>query len=131
WPGRIPSGRVSDEFLTTLELLPTLASAAGMRPAENLPLDGFDMLSTLAGKSPSPRKEMYWEFRGQKAARVGNNKWIEANNYRGLFDLTSDLGEKIDLTEKQPALAAEIAGKWAAWRKEMEEAEPRGPFRDY
>ena len=131
WPGRIPAGRVSDEFLTTLELLPTLAAAAGMRPAENLPLDGFDMLSTLAGKSPSPRKEMYWEFRGQKAARVGNNKWIEANNNRGLFDLTSDLGEKIDLTEKQPALAAEIAGKWAAWRKEMEEAEPRGPFRDY
>src|SRR5438105_740373 len=29
WPGKIPAGRVSDEFLTTLELLPTLAAAAG------------------------------------------------------------------------------------------------------
>src|SRR3954468_12081784 len=29
WPGKIPPGRVSDEFLTTLELLPTLATAAG------------------------------------------------------------------------------------------------------
>lgn len=131
WPGKIPAGRVSDEFLTTLELMPTLAAVAGAAPAKDIPLDGFDMLPTLAGQSPSPRKEMFWEFRGQKAARVGNTKWIEAENYRGLFDLASDLGEKNDLSEKQPAVAAEIAVKWAAWRKKMDQAEPRGPFRDY
>lgn len=131
WPGRIPAGRVSDECLTTLELLPTLVAAAGAEPAKNIPLDGYDMLPVLAGKSPSPRKEMFWEFRGQKAARVGNYKWIEAEKYRGLFDLASDLGEKNDLTEKQAAVAAEISAKWTAWRKQMDEAEPRGPFRDY
>ena len=131
WPATIPADRVSDEVLTTLELLPTLAAAAGTEPAKNIPLDGFDMLPVLAGKSASPRKEMFWEFRGEKAARVGNYKWIEAENHRGLFDLASDLGEKNDLTDKQPTVAADIASKWATWRKQMDDAEPRGPFRDY
>ena len=131
WPGHIPAGRVSDEFLTTLELLPTFAAAAGATPSKEIPLDGYDMLPVLAGKSPSPRKEMFWEFRGQKAARVGKYKWTLAENYRGLFDLAADIGEKNDLTAQQPALAAEISAKWTAWRKQMDQTEPRGPFRDY
>jgi len=30
-----------------------------------------------------------------------------------------------------PQVAAEISAKWTAWRKSLEETEPRGPFRDY
>ncbi len=131
WPARIPAGRVSDEFLTTLELLPTLAAAAGAPPPKDVALDGYDMLPTLSGGVPSPRKEMFWEFRGQKAARIGNYKWIEAEQSGGLYDLASDIGEKNDLSAKQPELAADIAARWAAWRKQMDQAEPRGPFRDY
>jgi arylsulfatase A-like enzyme len=131
WPGKIPAGRVSDEFLTTLELMPTLAAAAAAPLPEKLALDGYNMLPVLAGSAASPRKEMFWEFRGQKAARVGNYKWLEAEQGRGLYDLTNDPGEKQDLSPKQPALAADIAARWAEWRKQMDEAEPRGPFRDY
>jgi len=130
WPGKIPAGRVSDEFLTTLELLPTLAAAAGKEPPPGLLLDGYNMLPTLAGQ-PSPRKEMFWEFRGQKAARIGNYKWLEAGQGRGLYDLASDIGEKNDLTEKMPQLASDISARWTQWRQQMDQAEPRGPFRDY
>jgi arylsulfatase A-like enzyme len=131
WPGKIPAGRVSDEFLTTLELLPTLAAAAGTTPPAGIVLDGYDMLPTLAGKSPSPRSEMFWEFRGQKAARIGNHKWLDSQQGTGLYDLTSDLGEKNDLSQQLPRIAADISARWTAWRKTMDEAEPRGPFRDY
>jgi arylsulfatase A-like enzyme len=140
WPAKIPSGRVSDEFLTTLELMPTLAAAAGGAtgilpvPAEtpsDVTLDGYNMLPTLVGSAPSPRSEMFWEFRGQKAARIGNYKWLESQQGRGLYDLSSDIGEKQDLSAKLPDKAAEISAKWTAWRKQMDEAEPRGPFRDY
>jgi arylsulfatase A-like enzyme len=131
WPAKIPAGRTSDEFLTTLELLPTLAAVAGTEPPKNVALDGHDMLPTLAGSAPSPRKEMFWEFRGQKAARIGNYKWLDSEQGRGLYDLASDLGEKNDLSTKQSEKAAEIAARWAAWRKQMDQAEPRGPFRDY
>jgi arylsulfatase A-like enzyme len=140
WPGKIPAGRVSDEFLTTLELMPTLAAISSPHapreepnrsPLKNVTLDGYNMLPTLAGTAPSPRTEMFWEFRGQKAARIGNYKWIEAKQGRGLYDLASDLGEKQDLTAKLPDKAAEISARWTAWRQSMDQTEPRGPFRDY
>jgi arylsulfatase A-like enzyme len=131
WPAKIPGGRVSDEFLTTLELMPTFAAAAGTEVPTGLALDGYNMLPALAGQSPSPRKEMFWENRGQKAARIGNLKWIESERASGLYDLTSDLGESNDLSAKMPQRAAEIAARWTAWRKEMDQSEPRGPFRDY
>jgi arylsulfatase A-like enzyme len=122
---------VSDEFLTTLELMPTLAAAAGAKTRDGVMLDGYDMLPTLAGQAPSPRQEMFWEFRGQKAARIGNYKWIASDRASGLYDLAADVGESSDLTQKNPALAADMAGRWDAWRKQMDQAEPRGPFRDY
>jgi arylsulfatase A len=35
------------------------------------------------------------------------------------------------LSEELPDVLAMMKAKFAAWRKEMDEAEPRGPFRDY
>jgi arylsulfatase A-like enzyme len=131
WPGKIPAGRVSDEFVTTLDLMPTLAAASSAKLPAGVTLDGYNVLPVFAGTSPSPRKEMFWEFRGHKAARVGNYKWVDSERAKGLYDLTSDVGEATDLTQKMPDLAAQIAGKWTAWRLQMDQAEPRGPFRDY
>jgi arylsulfatase A-like enzyme len=131
WPGRIPAGRVSDEFATALELLPTFAAAADVPPPAGNSLDGYNALPLLAGQSPSPRTEMFWEFRGQKAARIGKYKWIESDRAGGLYDLSADSGEKVDLAEKLPHVAADMSSRWAAWRKSMDEAEPRGPFRDF
>jgi arylsulfatase A-like enzyme len=96
-----------------------------------LALDGYDMLPTLADKTPSPRKEMFWEFRGQKAARIGNWKWIDSEKSKGLFDLSADVSETTDLSASKPQLAADMASRWAEWRQQMDAAEPRGPFRDY
>ena len=79
----------------------------------------------------SPRGEMFWQRRLDKAARVGNYKWVAAEQGSGLFDLASDLGEKRDLSAEKPELLARIQARFAAWQKEMDAAEPRGPFRDY
>lgn len=131
WPAKIPAAQVSDEFLTTLELLPTLAAAAGAQPPKDTILDGYNLLPVVADRQPSPRKEMFWEFRGQKAARVGNYKWIESDKVNGLYDLAADTGEQHDLTAAKPDVAADLRDRWTKWRAAMEQAEPHGPFRDY
>jgi arylsulfatase A-like enzyme len=132
WPGRLPAGRVCDDFLTTLELLPTIAAATGAKPARNVKLDGFDMLPVLRGDKPSPRTEMFWEWREQRAARVGKWKWLESPKGGGsLFDLSADLGEQRDLSGEQPEMLRQIQSRFAAWRVQIDAAEPRGPFRDY
>src|SRR5262245_18365065 len=131
WPAKSPPGRFSDEVLTTLELLPTLAAASGAQPPVGVTLDGYDILPTLAGKAASPRKDMFWENRGQKAARLGNYKWLEAGQGRGLYDLSTDQGETNDLSAKLPNIAADISARWTSWRAQMDATDPRGPFRDY
>ena len=131
WPGKLPAGKVTDEFLTTLELLPTICAATGANPPEGVKLDGFDMLPVLRGEVKSPRKEMFWQRRSDKAVRFENWKWIESTKGGGLFDLTNDIGEKNDLSKDKPDIVAMMKSRSDAWRREMDESEPRGPFRDY
>lgn len=131
WPGRIPAGNVTDEFLTSLEILPTLLAATGTAAPEGLKLDGFDLLPVLRGEVPSPRKEMFWQGRSDKAARVGQWKWVESAKGQGLFDLSTDLGEEHDLSAERPEVLERMKGRFAAWQAEMDASEPRGPFRDY
>lgn len=131
WPGRLPAGKVTDEFLTGLELLPTIAAAGGAKAPASDVLDGFDLLPVLQGTKKSPRTEMFWRRRGDRAARVGNWKWIAAAKESGLYDLSTDLGETKDLSREKPDVAARLAERFAAWEKQMNTAAPRGPFRDY
>ncbi len=131
WPGKLPAGKVTDEFLTSLEIVPTVLVATGAAAPDGVKLDGFDMLPVLAGKVKSPRQEMFWQRRSEKAARVGNWKWCESEKASGLYDLSNDLGEKHDLSKAQPDVLKMMQDKFAAWRAEMDASEPRGPFRDY
>lgn len=133
WLGKLPAGKVTDEFLTSLELVPTILAATGAKAPDGVKLDGFDMLSVLRGEMKSPRKEMFWQRRGDKAARFENWKWSEAAKGKGggLYDLSGDLGETKDLSNEKPEILKMMRAKFAAWRKEMDATEPRGPFRDY
>lgn len=131
YPGHIPAGQTSDTFLTSLEVLPTLLKQASVTLPDGLKLDGHDMLPTLAGQTPSPRSEMFWQRRDDKAARVGHWKWVESTRGSGLFDLASDISEKSDLSQSHPEKLAELKARFQGWRAEMDAAEPRGPFRDF
>ncbi len=131
WPGHIPANTETEELLTTLEVFPTLRAAAGVKQPPGLALDGFDMLPVLQGKAKSSRREMFWQMRESKAARVGSHKWVESAKGGGLFDLSHDPGEKTDLSTAKPEVVDQLKERFAAWRKAMDAADPRGPFRDY
>lgn len=131
YPPTIAAGQTCDEFLTSLEIVPTVLSLCEVALPENLTLDGYDMLPVLADDAPSPRNEMFWQRRGDKAARVGHWKWVESSRGNGLFDLSRDIGETTDLSESHPEKLAELKTRFDDWRAEMDAAEPRGPFRDF
>ena len=131
WPGKIPAGTTSNAFLTSLEILPTLCAATGAVPPKGVPLDGFDMLSVLQGKRASARTEMFWQRKLDKGARVGHWKWVESSRGNGLFDLRHDIGERRDLSKERPEILKRVQARFANWKKQMQAAEPRGPFRDF
>ncbi|MED5584890.1 MAG: sulfatase-like hydrolase/transferase [Verrucomicrobiota bacterium] len=132
WPAALPAGKTCDAFLSSMEIFPTIAAATGADLPAGVTLDGFNMLPVLRDKVPSKRTAMFWQRRNLKAARVGNWKWVDmGNDSQGLFDLGSDPGERRNLATKKPDILNRLRKKFADWRKEMEQAEPRGPFRNF
>ncbi|WP_339926181.1 sulfatase-like hydrolase/transferase [uncultured Cyclobacterium sp.] len=131
WPGKIEAGQTNEAFLTSLELFPMMVAAAGLELPEEVIYDGFDMLPVLRGKVEVGRKEMFWDFRGDQAARVGDWKWVQSAKGNGLFDLKHDIGEQNDLSLENPEKLVELTRKFSEWKEEMGNAAPRGPFKDY
>ena len=131
YPKKIAAGVTNNEFLTSLEILPTLSAEAHLTLPKDIIYDGFDMMEVLAGNTKSPRNKMFWQRKNDKAARIGHWKWVESEKGNGLFNLEEDIGETTDLSEEFPEKLAEIKDQFVIWQEEMANSEPRGPFRDY
>ena len=131
--GDVPAGAENDAFLSSLEVFPSLAAATGAAMPEGVVIDGFDWWPTLRGEAESPRTEMFWKRRDQRAARVGNWKWTDmGKGGSGLFNLAEDIGEQNDLSEENPEMLEKVKARYDAWYREtMIDAEPRGPFKDF
>lgn len=130
-PGRIPAGETRNGFCSSIDLLPTIVEYCSTSVPDKLTFDGQSLSLFLEGRAKSPRKRMFWQRRGDKAARVGTWKWVESERGNGLFNLKSDPGEKEDLSEENPAQLKRMQDAFANWKQQMDRAEPRGPFRDF
>ena len=122
-PGRIPAGTTCDKVLSTIDLLPTIATLAGTKlDTMGNKIDGLDVSALLIGdvKSPSPRKEfIYYSARGNlEGLRSGKWKLLrkKARNKNKkpqkddvmLFDLENDVSEEKDLSDAHPEVVAEL-----------------------
>src|SRR5690606_16292827 len=114
-----------------LELFPTITAAAGLELPKATVYDGLNMLPVLLGKETSKRETLFWEFRGDYAARMGNWKWVRSKKGDGLFDLSKDIKEENDLSGKNPEVLEQLISRFTAWQASMAKAEPREPFKDF
>ena len=132
WPGRIPKGAICRRIRRHAGALPH-ASGGGRRRARRagVMLDGFNLLPVLEGQADVAAQGVLLAAPRRQGRARGP---VEVGGIRegsGLFDLAADLGEKRDLSADKPDVLRQVKARWAAWRKEMDESEPRGPFRDY
>ena len=114
-----------------MEFFPTFLAAAGAKPPAGLKLDGYNMLPVLEGKAESPRKECFYQAKDAKAARVGKWKWVESEKGAACSTWPRISARRHDLSAQKPEVLAMMKARWAEWRKEMDDSEPSGPFRDY
>ncbi|MGB3585872.1 MAG: sulfatase-like hydrolase/transferase, partial [Tunicatimonas sp.] len=131
WPGMVESGSINNQFLSSLEIMPTLLAATNVPVPDSITLDGFNMVPVLQGETEQGRSEIYWELRGDQAARVGEWKWLKNREGEYLFNLEEDIKEENDLSTAQPGKLKMMREKFVNWQKEMEDAEPRGPFKNF
>ena len=102
-PGRIPAGSETDEFVTAMDLLPTIAKLAGVELKPRGPIDGLDASAVVLGTGGSPRREMlFYSSRGQlEGLRQGDWK-IRATKTVELYNLAEDIGESNNLAKANP-----------------------------
>ena len=107
WPETIPAGRTTDEIVTAVDVLPSLASLVGANPPA-LQIDGTDALDVLLGKpdARSPHEVLFYENDG---IRRGDWKLVlGASGSFELYDLNEDIGESNDLSATHPELVTEL-----------------------
>lgn len=123
WPGRILSGTLCREPLTSMDFVPMALRAAGLGPPTDRILDGKDPTAALAGEAPSPHKYLYWRWGAKSAAiRMGRYKLLReqqsTNQDWQLFDLQNDIGETANLVAEKPDLAKQLRIEYERWEKE-------------
>ncbi len=64
WPGKIPAGRVSNEIVHMVDVLPTLARIAGAEVPTDRIIDGVDQHDFLIGKQEKSNREGFPAFNG-------------------------------------------------------------------
>lgn len=121
WPQRIQPGTRIETPVAHIDVLPTLAAAAGVPlPADRI-IDGRDMLplATGGGAFSRPNDAIFWQSGAYQVVRAGNWK-LQIDGTRKkiwLFDLAADPTERTNLAEKRPAKVAELKQLLAAHRK--------------
>jgi len=121
WAGQLPAGKVYDQPVSALDVLPTAASVAGTKAPEGI--EGVDLLPHLKGeKADAPHAALAWRFGPQKAIRRGKWKLVDFRDFEAktqsgwqLFDLDSDIGETKNLAAEKPELLAELSKAWDGW----------------
>jgi arylsulfatase A-like enzyme len=138
WPaGGITGGRTNDTLTSTLDLYPTLLSAAGAPPEHSAHSDGLDQLPALrAERGASGHQTLHWDCGFQWAVRDGDWKLHHASAgphadalRRGehtdvgvgqrLTHLGDDTGETTDLSADHPEIVERLDALHAAWRTEV------------
>jgi arylsulfatase A len=146
WPGHVSQAAVSNDWMSHLCILPTLATWCGLS-IPRLPLDGFDASATLLhGEKPPSKSFLYFSVaNGQndvnairasgwklRVAQNGgqtyiNDQGMSEKNYllarSELYNLDRDPSESYDVAKKNPAvvkrLRSELDRMMATFPKEV------------
>jgi arylsulfatase len=117
WPGRISRpGTFGREPLHVVDVMPTLLEAATGAGGGRDPQAGMSFLPMLEGRAWQRDSPLYFQYMDNRAIRTGDWTLAEVDGSGWeLFHTREDPLETRDLTESQPAKAAELAAAWIAW----------------
>ncbi|MCK4959451.1 MAG: sulfatase, partial [Planctomycetes bacterium] len=123
WPGTIPNGTSCDELASTIDIMPTFANLAGGDAPKDRIIDGRDIYPLMTGQAgaKSPHEAFYLYFTSQLQA-VRSGKWklhlpteevkvgtrIVRKREMKLYDLSADIGERDDLSKKEPKVVKRL-----------------------
>lgn len=143
WKNHIEEGSECHVPLLTVDFYPTLLELANADAPEDQVLDGTSLVALFKNGDQANWKErpIYWHFPGYLqsdtskgywrttpagAIRYGDYKLIEffETGKRELYDLKNDIGETVDLSQKEPEMASKLYQMLTKWRSEVQAPMP-------
>jgi arylsulfatase A-like enzyme len=120
WPARIGAGVTSEQVVISMDFMPTLLAAAGTAPDPANPPDGMNLMGVLTGGAPVERK-LFWRYKTnrQRAARIGDYKYLKILDNTFLFDVVADPLERANLKERRRDVYDSLVAEWEAWNAAM------------
>lgn len=112
WPAQIAPGTKGPGLATQIDIMPTLAAAAGAELPADRVIDGANLLPYLIGEPPQapPHDAVFWQSGYYKVVRQGDWKLqvSQRPNKTWLFDLARDPTEQVNLAEARPDKRQEL-----------------------
>ena len=132
WPGVTRAGTVSAEPVSGVDLLPTLAKAAGVRPPEGWRLDGTNALAAFRGGKVKRETPLFWIYQralgGPKAAiQQGDWKLLTYPDGRPpeLYNLSEDHRETREVASAHPGRVRTLSRRLDALLADLPEPPSR------
>ena len=117
WPGKIKPGTTVREIAGAIDLLPTLASLAGIAHVGTLPLDGKNLSPLLLGAGGDWPDRMI--FSRQNAAVSVRTQQYRLDDKGALFDMKADPGQTTDVAKQKTEVATKLSEAVIAWRQDV------------
>ncbi|MCB0688443.1 MAG: arylsulfatase, partial [Saprospiraceae bacterium] len=132
WPGHIEPGSVSDEVISQVDVMATVARITGINLPENAAPDSYDLTAVLLGQSySSPLREATVHNTYESKWGIRKGDWLYINSSSGghrelpdffkklrgytdfdtegiLFNMKEDPGQRINLYSKYPDKIKEL-----------------------
>jgi arylsulfatase A len=132
WPGKVPSGSISDAIVSSVDFYPTFLELIQGKTPENQVLDGVSMVPALTENKFDPSREVFTHYpvfhheQPMSALRKGNWKIVE-NLVSGefeLFNLKYDVNEMTDLKYSYTEKTAEMKEALSMWQSDTKAQNP-------
>lgn len=127
WPGRLPPGTDSAQEGITMDWTATIANLAGVKPPDDRPFDGVDLLPLLSGQRPIAPRTLFWrrvgpnEVKTHRAVRCGDWKFIQTTKGgQFLYHLATDIGETTNLALRDPERVRRLIALLDAWESSVD-----------
>jgi len=112
WPDRIEPGTTVDKPVAHIDVMPTLAAAAGAALPDGVEIDGVDILPLATGDAVGQwrRQTLFWQSGYYRVVRHGDWKLQVSNspNKQWLYNLAEDPTEQDNLAASNPEKRQEL-----------------------
>ena len=121
WPVRIPAGLVSQQVTANMDWLPTLLAAAGAAQDPAYPSDGMNLLPQLSEGARPAERRLFWRYKAlwQRAARIGDWKYLKILDNTFLFNVADDPMERANLKDRRKDIYDRLVAEWNKWNATM------------